>query len=140
MKKLFQIGLFLILTVSLSSCWQYEEVTITNIKQVKLVKFSEKGLVVESQIKIKNPNGFKLAKASIDGKVSIPKNSEEYHTVVMRSKYEDFADGALVNMLALTFGSREVDFKVDGYVTGEVFFIKKKVRVTHEERVPLKLY
>ena len=111
---------------------------------------------MESELKIKNPNGFqlslvdsefdiyikgsKLAKARVDNKIKIPKNSEEYHKVVMKSDFEDFADGALIQMLGLTLGSKEVDFKVDGYVTGKVFFFKKKVHVSHEEKVPLKLY
>ncbi|MFT6167853.1 MAG: LEA14-like dessication related protein [Vicingaceae bacterium] len=155
MRKFYKFSVVLTLLLSFSSC-TYEEVEITEIKYVKLVEFSPKGLVVESEIKIKNPNGFqlsmvdsefdiyikgsKLAKASVDNKIKIPKNSEEYHKVVMKSDFEDFADGALIQMLGLTLGSKEVDFKIDGYVTGKVFFIKKKVHVSHEEKVPLKLH
>lgn len=155
MRNFYKLGVIFVFLLSFSSC-SYEEVTITNIKHVKLLEFSKKGLVVESEIRIKNPNGFKLsvvdsefdvyvkgsklAKASFDNDINIPKNSEEYHTVIMRSDYEDFADGALVKMLGLTMGSREVDFKVDGFITGKAFFIKKKVHVSHEEKVPLKLF
>lgn len=156
MRKFFQLSIIAILLLSLNSCFKYEEVTITNIKHVKLLEFSKKGLLVESEIQINNPNSFKLsvvdsefdvyikgtklAKAKIDNKISLSKNSNDYHKVVMRSDYEDFADGALMNMLTLTFGSKEVDFKVDGFITGKAFFITKKVAISHEERVPLKLY
>ncbi len=156
MKNLYRLSFLFIIVLSLSSCLKYEEVKITNIKYVKLVEFSKKGLIVESEIKIKNPNSFqlsmvdsefdlyvkgsKLAKARVANTIKIPKNSEEYHTVVMKSEYEDFADGALVKMLGLTLGSSEIDFKVDGYATGKAFFIKKKVHVTHAGKVPLKLY
>ena len=155
MGKIYKFSIVLILILSFSSC-TYEDVEITEIRYVRLVEFSTKGLVVESDIKIKNPNGFslsmvdsefdiyvkgsKLAKASVDNKIKIPKKSEEYHKVVMKSDFKDFADGALVRMLGFSMGSKEIDFKVDGYVIGKAFFIKKKVRVSHEEKVPLKLF
>ena len=154
MRTIYKFSVILILILSFSSC-AYEEVEITDIKYVKLIEFSQKGLVVESEIKIKNPNGFqlsmvdsefdiyikgsKLAKANVDNNIRIPKNSDEYHKVAMKSNFEDFADGALVMLLGLTLGSKEIDFKVDGYVTGRVFLIKKKVHVSHEEKVPLRL-
>ncbi|MDB4083189.1 LEA type 2 family protein [Vicingaceae bacterium] len=154
MRTIRKFSIILILILSFNSC-TYEEVEITDIKYIKLVEFSQKGLVVESEIKIKNPNGFqlsmvdsefdiyikgsKLAKANVDNNIRIPKNSEEYHKVMMKSNFEDFADGAMIRLLGLTLGSKEIDFKVDGYVTGRAFFIKKKVRVSHEAKVPLKL-
>jgi len=155
MKKWFKLSIILVALLSFNSC-SFEEVEITEIKYVKLLEFSKKGLLVESEIKIKNPNSFqlsmvdsefdvyikgsKLAKASIDNNIKIPKNSEEYHKVLMKSDFKDFADGALTKMLSLTFGSSEVDFKVEGYITGRAFLMKKKVRVSHEAKVPLKLY
>ena len=155
MKKWFKLSIILVALLSFNSC-SFEEVEITEIKYVKLLEFSKKGLLVESEIKIKNPNSFqlsmvdsefdvyikgsKLAKASIDNNIKIPKNSEEYHKVFMKSDFKDFADGALTKMLSLTFGSSEVDFKVEGYITGRAFLMKKKVRVSHEAKVPLKLY
>ena len=156
MKKFYQFGFLFIFLVSLTSCFTYEEVEISKVKYVKLLEFSRDGLVVESEIKIKNPNWFqlsmvdsefdiyikgaKLTKARIDNKIKITKNSEDYHKVIMKSDSKDFTKGALVQMLGLTMGSGEIDFKVDGYVTGKAFLIKKKVRVTHEEKVPLKLF
>ena len=156
MRNFSKLSVVIVLLLSFSSCIEYKEVEITNIKHVKLLEFSKKGLIVESEIQIKNPNSFKLsivdsdfdifvkgsklAKASIDNDIVLAKNSEEYHTVIMKSDYKDFADGALVKMLGLTMGSREIDFKVDGYITGKAFFIKKKVHVSHEEKVPLKLF
>ena len=147
----------LVLLSFLTSCIQYEEVEIKHIKSVKLVEFSDKGLVVESNIQIKNPNNFdlsvvdsefdvfvknnKIGKASIDSKVSIPSKSEAYHKVILRSDYKELAPGALPNLIALTaLGSDKIDFKVDGFITGKAFFFKKKVHVTHEGKVPLKFY
>lgn len=155
--KLFRLSFLLFITISLSSCFKYEEVTIKDIKTVKLIEFSEKGLIVESEIKIINPNSYKLsivdsefdvfiknkllAKARIDNDINIPKNSSEYHKVVLKSDYKDFANGALVNMLALTMsGNDKVKFKVEGFIVGKAFLFKKKVEVSHEDVVPLKLF
>lgn len=148
-----RICFFISIIFSLTSCFNYEDVEITNIKSVKLINFSSKGLIVESEIQISNPNSYDLSvvesefdvyiknnrvgKAFIDSKVEIPKNSTEYHTVVLKSEYKDLADGALGNMLALTMGSRDIDFKVEGFIVGKAFFFKKKVEVSHEGKVPL---
>ncbi|MBL4710877.1 MAG: LEA type 2 family protein [Flavobacteriales bacterium] len=156
-KKIFRLSFLFSILLFLSSCFKYEEVTIKDIKTVRLIEFSEKGLIVESEIKIDNPNSYKisiinsefdifvnnkrLAKAKIDNKISIPKNSSEYHKVILKSDYKDFASGALVNMLALTMsGNDKVKFKVEGFIVGKAFFIKKKVKVNHEDVVPLKLF
>lgn len=152
-----KFGFFVMMALLLSSCFKYEEVEIIDIKRVKLIEFSDKGLIVESEIKIKNPNSFdlsvvnsefdlsikntKLATASIDGKIKIPKESNDYHTVILKSDYKDFAPGALPNMLMLTMGgSGKLPFKVEGFVTGKAYFITKKVKVEHEGIVPLELF
>lgn len=146
----------LLLIISLSSCVNFEEVKITGIKSVKLLEFSDKGLLVESEIQISNPNGIdlsvvdsnfdvyvkdkKLARAFIDSKLEVPKNSNEYHKVVLKSDYKDLANGALSNMMALTMGSDQIRFRVDGFIVGKAFFIRRKVKVSHEATVPLKLF
>lgn len=155
--KLSKFSFLVLLTLSLSSCFKYEEVTVENIKSVRLIEFSDQGLLVESEIKINNPNGFdirivdsgfdlyvkgnKLAKASIQQKLTIPENSSDYHKIRIKSDYKDFADGALVNMLAITMGGgKEISFKAEGFVVGKVFFIKRKAEFSHQETVPLKLF
>jgi len=37
-------------------------------------------------------------------------------------------------------GSDKINFKVDGFIVGKAFLFKKKVEVSHEGIVPLKLY
>lgn len=156
MFKFFKVSALFLFIISFSSCLSFEEVKITDIKSVKLLEFSDKGLLVESEIKIENPNGMnlsvvdsnfdvyikekKLARAFIDSDLKIPKNSAEYHTVILKSEYKDLASGALTNMLALTMGSDKIHFKVDGFIVGKAFFIRKKVKVSHEATVPLKLF
>jgi len=153
--RLFPILLFI--SILLSSCFKYEEVEIKDIKSVKLLEFSDKGLTVESEIKISNPNNFdikvvnsefnvsvqgdKICKSRIDNKLDIPKNSEAYHTLIMRSDYKDLEPGVFPKLIALTsMSSDKINFKVDGFITGKAFMFTKKVEVSHEGKVPLKLF
>lgn len=148
--------LFLI-SILLTSCFNYEEVEIKDIKSVKLVEFSDKGLTVESEIKIFNPNNFdikvvnsefdvsvegdKICKSRINNTLEIPKNSEEYHRLIMRSDYKDLEPGVFPKLIAITaMGSDKIDFKVEGFITGKAFLFKKKVEIKHEGKVPLKLF
>ena len=147
----------LLISIVLTSCFQYEDVEIKDIKSLKLLEFSDKGLVVESEIQIINPNNFeitvvnsefevyvqgsKICKSSIDNEVKIPKNSEDYHTLIMKSDYKDMAEGAFVKLIAITaMDTDNIDFKVEGSITGKAFIFKKKVDVSHEGKVPLKLF
>lgn len=156
MKFLKQFLVSLSIVICFTSCFSYEEVKIKNIKSVKLVELSKEGLVVESEIQVENPNNYKIsvvdsefdifikntkiAKSKMDSKLVLPKNSDEVHKVILRSDYKDLADGALGNMIALTMGSKNIDFKVEGHVVGKVLFIRKKVDVSHSGKVPLKIF
>jgi len=149
--------LFFLITISLTACFNYEDVEITDVRSIKLLDMSAKGLSVESEIKISNPNSFKLSvsksefdfyikgkklgKASIDGKLKIPANSEEYHKVVLISKSKDMSPNALPILIGLTASGRDkIDFKVDGFIEGKAFLFKRKVNVSHSGIVPLELY
>ena len=158
MKKILKrCALLFLITISLSSCFNYEEVEIKDVKSIKLLDFSGEGLSVESEIKIVNPNNFKLTvvdsefdfyvkkqklgKASIDGNLKVPANSEEYHKVILRSKSKDMSPDALPILIGLTAsGNDRIDFKVEGYIEGKALFFKRKVDVSHSGIVPLDLY
>lgn len=156
MKLLKQLLPVFLIVISLTSCFSYEEVKVKSIKSVKLLELSQKGLVVESEIELENPNSYeitvvdsefdvfikntRIAKSKMDSKLVIPKNATNTHKVILRSDYKDLADGALSNMLVLTMGSKNIDFKIEGYIVGKVYFIKKKVDVSHSGKVPLKIF
>lgn len=157
LKTIKLLSVMLLIAASFTSCFSYEEVEIRDIKSVKLKEFSTNGLVVESEIKLYNPNKFdikvvnsdfdvyvegsKICKSRIDNKISIPRESEAYHTLIFKSDYKDLTDGALPKLIGITaMGKDEIDFKVDGSITGKAYIFKKKVKVSHEGKVPLKLF
>lgn len=148
------IGLILL---GLSSCFRIENVEIKEIKSVKLLEFTEEGLLVESEIMVENPNiydikvvgsDFKvevnkapIGDAQIIGKLNIPAKSSEYHRVKLRSTPKELSANAIPKLIAITAGGKdELDFKVDGFIVGKVWLFKKKVDVAHEGKVDLKLF
>lgn len=146
-----------ITVLTLSSCFNIDEVKITEIKSVKLLEFSDKGLLVESNVKIHNPNNFDIKVVGSDFKVKvnkkavgnahiksdllIPASSDDFHTLILESTNEDLAPFAIPNLIAITAsGSDKFNFKVDGFIEGKVWWFKKKVAMEHEGDVVLKLF
>ncbi len=157
MTSYFRIALLGIITILLSSCFKIEEVEIKEIKSVKLLEFSDKGLLVESSVRIDNPNNYdikvvdsefnvtvnnkKIGKARIGSDLNIPASSKEFHTLLLQSSHSDLSASAIPNLIAITAtGKDKLDFKVDGFIVGKVWWISKKVDVGHEGEVDLKLF
>lgn len=157
MKKLKNFAFLTIVLISLSSCFKIEEVKIKEIKSVKLLEFTDEGLLVESNLQIDNPNGYdikvvdsefnvvvnnkKIGKARINSDLNIPGNSNEFHTLLLKSNHSDLSASAIPSLIAITASNRDkLDFKVDGYIVGKVWWFKKKVEVGHEGKVDLKLF
>lgn len=156
-KKLLYIAFTLFVGISLSSCVNYDQVKIKEVKEVNLVNFSDKGLIVDSKVKISNPNSFDIkivdskldvfvqgrpiGTTKIDGQLVLPSNSEEFHTLRLKSKFEDLGKNALSNLIAITTrNNQEVDFKFEGYIVGKVFLLKRKVKIDHKDSTLLKLF
>lgn len=157
MRKIQIVLLLLIGSLSLSSCFNIEEVEISEIKSVKLLELNDNGLLVESEIRILNPNNYdikvvdsdfnvavndrKIGKAKILSKLTIPASSNDLHTVKLQSEHEDLLATAIPNLIAITAtGKDRLAFKVDGFIVGKVWWIKKKVKVAHEGKVDLELF
>ncbi|MEX2380100.1 MAG: LEA type 2 family protein [Vicingaceae bacterium] len=155
--SLLKGALFVIATcLLLSSCVNYDKVEIKEIKEVNLVNFSDEGLIVDSKVKISNPNAFDIkvvdskldiivqgrpiGSAKIDGKLILPSKSEAFHTLRLKSNFDDLGKNALVNLLAITASNNnQIDFKFEGYIVCKVFIFKRKVEISHEDSTLLKL-
>ena len=150
--------LFLIaISILLTSCFNINDVEIKDIKEVKLVSFSDKGLIVDSKVKVLNPNIFEIkvidskidvsvqgkaiGTSRIDGELILPSKSEEYHTLRLKSSFEDLGKDILVNLLSISAqNNKKIDFKFEGEIIGKVFLFKRKVNVSHTDSTVLKLF
>src|SRR4051812_36289012 len=106
MKKTFHI-FFLLFSITLVSCGDFENVTFSGIENVKIVKMSQQGAEAEITARIKNPNGtaFTIYKSDLDvmlsginaGKAHLSKNvrikphSEETYTFLVKSDFSSLS-------------------------------------------------
>lgn len=138
----------------LSSCVSYDEVKITNIKQVDLKNFVGKEILLSAEVEIENPNSYSisvtdsdfdistgnklLGNFKIDNKVNIPKASKEYHELVFKVNMDDLAPGAQNTLLKMVLsGKQEMDLKVDGYIEAKAFLLKRKFPISFQDRVKI---
>lgn len=152
--KLKNLLYLLIISTLLSSCVNYEEVTLSDIKSIKLLELGNKGLTIETELKLNNPNAYsikvtksefdvyiknnKIGVASIASPLELSKSSDDYHLVKLITTFEENQANMLPGLLAMSaLGSGKIDVKLDGYIEGKAMFIKKRIELVHEEKVPL---
>ncbi len=155
--RLSKFILGLLFMLSLSACVNYEEVEITDIKSIRLVELTDRELQVETEVEIENPNSFEITvvessfrvtvedkaigTASILDQVSVAGNSKKYYKLLLNSSLEDLEQNAMTNLLAITASGKDnIKFKIDGYIIGKALFNKRKVQISREGEVPLKLF
>lgn len=158
LRRIF-LSIFVInfLIISSIGCISYEEVEITDIQSVKVLKLSTKGISVESTIKLLNKNSYdikvvdsdfevfvkdvKVGNAHLEDAINVESNSEKYYTLQLKSDFKDMSKGAVPKLIAITaMGGNDIPVKIDGYVEGKVFLFKKKYHFVKEENVPLDLF
>lgn len=149
--------LSLVIGLFLTSCIKFDEVEIQDVRSLRLMDFSERGISVNSEIKINNPNNFdisvvgssfdiflkneKIGSAKIENKLKIPANSQNYHTLTLISDQSGINIGSLPQLIGLaTGGSGKVKFRVEGHIIGKALLFRKKIKINHEDVVPLKFY
>ncbi|MAY84320.1 MAG: hypothetical protein CMP59_09340 [Flavobacteriales bacterium] len=149
--------IYAMVLLGFSSCIKIEDVEIKEIRSVKLLEYSEEGLTVESEIQINNPNSYDIevtqsefkvqvneyaiGDAKIISDLKIPESSSDFHTVKLRSSHKDLKSTAIPHLIAITAsGKDKLDFKVDGFIEGKVWFFKRKVDVAYEGEVDLELF
>lgn len=155
MVKLKKIIFNLILIVGLTSCVNFEEVEITDIKQIKVEEFGNKSLTLAAEIKIKNPNSFsiklvdskfdlfikneKIGIGEIVSDLKLPSQSNDYYDVRIKSEFSDLKTNTLMSLMQSSiFMKKKVPFKVKGFVKGRALMITKKIDLEHSGDVPLK--
>jgi LEA14-like dessication related protein len=138
-----------LLVVSVASC-KFQEVSISEVKSMKVKNVTKDGVTLDIAVAVKNPNTFKVkvTKADLDiwvsGKdlgttklqktVVIPKESNTVHHIIVETKLKKLAGGALASLIPL-FSSGSVNVKAKGFVKAKALGIGKKFDVDMEERV-----
>ena len=149
--KLYKIAL-LFFVLLFSSCSNFQEVTISKIENLKILKFSAQGIEVGLDIIIKNPNalGFSVYSSSFDvklndifvgtanmkDKVKIAAHSEEIRTFIFESDLSSLNLMSLPAILSM-MQEKKINVLVEGKLKVGNFFYKRNVPVNLKQTIPL---
>ncbi len=140
--------ILLLSSLTLSSCFSYKELELSDIKDVKLNRANGK-LEVQAGIHIKNPNNYKIKIKKIEAdmlvndnkvgkihlvkKVVLPRKSDQVQNFTVNTELSNLL-GALPSVLL----SREIKMQLKGHIQGKVFLFSRKFPLEAEEKISTK--
>lgn len=151
MKKIY-FYLLIIFSITITSCTEFKEVTLSGVEGVKVTSLSQQGIEALITVKIKNPNkfsftvyksemdvtanGINLGKAYISENVKIKRNSEELYTFKIKSGFSQMSMMQLPKLLSIA-ASKTLQLNIKGNLKGGKLFVKRSFPVDVTENVPL---
>lgn len=152
-KIVFGMAIFVAIA-SPVSCVSYEEVQVTDIKDLELQGFSGKEISIAAQVEIANPNkydisvtdsefnisgnGKPLGSFKIDNQLKIKKSSNEFHQVAFKLDMNKLAPDAQSTILQIVLsGENKIDIKVEGYIEAKAYMLKRKFPISFEDEVEI---
>jgi LEA14-like dessication related protein len=151
MKKI-AVSLFVFLTLVLSSCGDFQDVTFEGIENVKVNKISQQGIDVDITAKIKNPNkvaftiyksdldatfsNMNVGKAILTNNVKIKANTSQAYTFNIKSDFSKLSIAELPNLLSIAT-SKSIKVGLKGNLRVGKLFVKKNYPVDMVKSVPM---
>ena len=152
MKKYpFYILFLLIITVT-SSCSSIEPLTVSKVKNVKLLNFSKNSVSLEASFVVKNTNRHKfkitdnnfnvflnnaeLGTAKIKEKIIIPAKSEDTYTFLIETHFSRLTVSSIPSLLNM-FRTKQVEFKLLGDVKVKTMGVGKRFPIEIVETVSI---
>lgn len=151
MKPLYTT-LFLLFTILLVSCGDFQEVTFSGIESVRVIKMSQQGVEAELHVKINNPNntafhiyptsmdatlnGINAGKAVLTNNVRIHAHSEEVYTFNIKSDFSGVSMTDLPKIISMAM-SKTVKIGLKGNLKVGKFLVRKKYPIDFSKSVPV---
>lgn len=153
MLKLKSVLVLIVISITLTSCFKYEEVVMKEVTNVSVNSFSANNIEIKVDMRIINPNNYKISivdsdlelfvknkkvgNSKIKDKIDLPKNSDETHQIVVKTTVEDMIGTAIPVILNVLFED-SVDLQVKGEIKAQAKSLSKSFPVDFKERVKLK--
>ncbi|MBK7182634.1 MAG: LEA type 2 family protein [Bacteroidetes bacterium] len=150
--KNIAVSFFVFLTLVLSSCGDFQDVTFEGIENVKVNKISQQGIDVDITAKIKNPNkvaftiyksdldatlsNMNVGKAILTNNVKIKANSSQAYAFNIKSDFSKLSMAELPNLLSIAT-SRSIKVGLKGNLRVGKLFVKKNYPVDMVKSVPM---
>ncbi len=144
--------LLLILSLTLFSCFKYEDVRILKISNVHLNHISIKKIEIGVDMQIVNPNNFKISivdsdlelfikgkkigTAHIIDKIELPKESNQIHKIGIETDLKEMLGDAIPVILGVLF-DETIELQVKGEIKAQAKSLSKSFPVDFKERVRL---
>jgi LEA14-like dessication related protein len=140
----FNKSFFILLFISstLSSCFNYKDLSFNGVENLKLSKIEQGELNLSLDIKLENPNNYKikikptdlqiyvsnkeLGSIRLDKKLVIKKNSSATYPVVINTKLRNAAGAGIGTIMELST-KKSVHIQIKGPLKGSVYGFTKKV-------------
>lgn len=142
----------LLLSLTLFSCFKYEDVQLLEVKNIKLNSLTQKKIEIGVDMHIVNPNNYKIritesdlelfiknkkiGSANIKDKIELPKKSDQTHHIVIVTDTKDIVSGAIPVLLSLMF-DESIELQVKGEIRAKARALSKNFPVDFKERVRL---
>lgn len=140
--------LFSLLIISLMSCRDLKELSVSNVEGFQVNKMNARGIEADIMLKVKNPNnvgftiypsefditysGVRLGKAKLDKHVKIAKSCERVYTFKLNSNFSELNP---MDALKLLTGKNANTIEVNGDLKAGKFLMRKKFPVNYHEKV-----
>lgn len=152
MMKLKNIILVLITIVSLSSCFEYEDVDFKGIQDFSLADRTKENILIRLDLKVNNPNTYNITikpttldvfingknagKTKMKDKIVLKKNTTGVYPLYLQAKTKDIMGAMTGSFGSLLSGKIKIGVK--GNVKAKAYGVGKKFYLNEEESVSLK--
>lgn len=142
----------LVLILSLSSCFKYEDVQILEVTNIRVLDLTTKKIEIGIDMHIVNPNKYKISitdsdlelfiknkkigTAKIKDIIELPKKSDQVQHIAIVTDTKDIVSGAIPVLLSLMF-DESIELQVKGEIRAKAKAISKNFPVDFKERVTL---
>jgi len=140
--------LFLCFTIFLLSSCKYEEVTVSQLSGMKINKITNEGVEMEMGIQLKNPNsygftifpssfdvslgGTNLGKAHLSKKEKVGPNSDELHTFLIKTSFDQLTQGGIPGLINL-FAKKNPEVEIKGNLKAGKFLFRKRIPIDRKQ-------
>jgi len=147
-----KVALALLVATFFTSCLQYKDLDVKDVKDYKIEKVSTKKVVIKVDIDIVNSNNYrvviksadidlflsgkKIGKSVLDEKVIIPKNSTTTHTFYINTTLTKAATGLFTGALSL-ITDNGAEIRAKGYIKGRALGVSRKIPVNFKKEIGL---
>ena len=152
MLKLKLIFTIIIVSLTLTSCFEYEDVQLLKVTNIHLNNISTKKIEIGVDLQIVNPNkykinivdselelflkGKKIGTAHIIDKIELPKESDQIHKIAIATDLKEMLGDAIPVILGVLF-DESIELQVKGNIKASAKALTKIFPIDFTERVRL---